>query len=241
MSESKGETNKLGAVIRPKDGWKAASEKDFQQLIAECDQTEGWTPIKEQKEADGVINSWCSSVSGNANLKVKIYSDIFRKIPVETLVDVILDPDYRKTWDTSCIECSTVEKIDEWNEINYYSAKVPSPISNRDWCNKCASTGFTTKDGMKEYVTFNKSVVDPACPEKPGFVRAHSFLTGYVMRQVVNEDGSQGSTITYFTHSVNKNLFALCFSLSLTYKKFLITFIIYLFIGIQWVDSNVDC
>lgn len=214
-------TNSHGAIIRPSEGWKPAQPKDFDKIRTECDQVEGWSIIKDQKTDEGVTKSWSASEAGNANLKVKVYSDIFKHVPIETLVDVILDPDYRKTWDSSCIECTTVEKIDEWNEINYYSAKAPSPVANRDWLNKCASGAFLCKDGSTEYVTFNRSVVDPACPEKQGFVRACSFLTGYVMRQVVNEDGSKGSSITYYTHGVNILFIFIClfiFLLSVFYR-----------------------
>lgn len=207
-------TNSRGSVIRPQEGWKPAKEEEFAKIVNECDQIDGWSIIKELHDDEGTTKSWSASEAGNANLKVKVFSDIFKHIPIETLVDVILDPDYRKMWDSSCIECSTVEKIDEWNEINYYSAKAPTPVSNRDWLNKCASGAFVGKDGLTEYVTFNKSVVDPACPEKPGFVRACSFLTGYVMRQVVNEDGSKGSSITYYTHGVNTYYnYAYCYCL----------------------------
>merc|ERR1711991_1099378 len=71
------------------------------------------------------------------------------------------------------------EMLTPVDEIGYYSAKAPSPISNRDFCTHRTFRAFEDK-----YVIFNKSVEHPKVPKNPDFVRGWSFRTGYQMKDV---------------------------------------------------------
>ncbi len=77
------------------------------------------------------------------------------------------------------------------DEVGYYAAKAPSPISNRDFCTHRTFRVFDDK-----YVIFNKSVETDKCPEDPNFVRGWSFRTGYQMKE-----HKEGCTLEYMTQS----------------------------------------
>jgi hypothetical protein len=66
-------------------------------------------------------------------------------------------------------------------------------VSNRDFVNQ---RSWRVTDN-KEFIIMNHSVVHPKQPEKKGFVRANSIMTGYLVR--VREDG--GCTLTYLTQT----------------------------------------
>jgi hypothetical protein len=77
------------------------------------------------------------------------------------------------------------------DEVGYYAAKAPSPISNRDFCTHRTFRVFDDK-----FVIFNKSVETEKCPEDANFVRGWSFRTGYQMKE-----HSEGCTLEYMTQS----------------------------------------
>lgn len=40
-----------------------------------------------------------------------------------TVFDTVLDGAYRKTWDENVIEDYELGRLDEWNDVGYYSSK----------------------------------------------------------------------------------------------------------------------
>jgi len=116
------------------------------------------------------------------------YSDIQPMI----LYDVLHDPEYRSTWDENIMEGFLIERLDENNDVGYYSAKVPFGLSNRDFVNR---RSWRVK-GNKQYIIMNHSVVHPAQPERKGFVRAWSYRAGYLIQS--REEG--GCTLTFVAH-----------------------------------------
>lgn len=84
--------------------------------------------------------------------------------------------------------------INKHTEVGYYSAKMPTPVSNRDFCNLRT---WRADSARKEYIIFNFSVIHKDCPEKKGFVRARSLKSGYLVRET--EDG--GSEFYYYSQS----------------------------------------
>ncbi len=84
-----------------------------------------------------------------------------------------------------------IEMVSPVDEVGYYAAKAPSPISNRDFC-----THRTFRQFDDKYVIFNKSVETEKCPDDPNFVRGWSFRTGYQMKQ-----HAEGCTLEYMTQS----------------------------------------
>ena len=84
--------------------------------------------------------------------------------------------------------------INKHTEVGYYSAKMPSPVSNRDFCNLRT---WKANPEAREYTIFNFSVVHPDCPEAKGFVRARSLKSGYF----VVGDEAGGCTFIYYSQS----------------------------------------
>merc|ERR1719420_582295 len=103
------------------------------------------------------------------------------------------DHDYRRTWDEHMIDGFIIEMLDDSNEIGYYAASVPSPLSNRDFV---THRTWRADDDKKEYIIFNKSVEHPKLPDKKGFVRGHSYTTGYLVRGT-----DEGCVFRYVTQS----------------------------------------
>lgn len=83
--------------------------------------------------------------------------------------------------------------ISDTAEVGYYSAKMPTGVSNRDFCNLRT---WQSRPKKGEWTIFNFSVKHKDCPEKKGFVRANSILTGYYIRKV-----EEGTEFNYYSQS----------------------------------------
>lgn len=116
----------------------------------------------------------------------------FKDISAEVLYDVIHDPEYRRQWDEYMIEGYEICTLDATNDIGYYSVKCPSVMKNRDFVNE---RSWRVTEG--EYMIFNHTVHHKDHPERKEFVRAFSFLTGYLLRPL--ED--KGCLFTYVTQT----------------------------------------
>lgn len=119
---------------------------------------------------------------------------VMPEVPPSVLYDQLHDADYRATWDDKMIEGYNITQLDAHNDIGYYSAKFPWPLTNRDFCNQRSWMEFTNG----EFVIFNHSEPHVQCPEKKNFVRAKSILTGYFIQPWQN---GVGTKLTYVTHS----------------------------------------
>ncbi|WP_257294775.1 START domain-containing protein [Endozoicomonas sp. YOMI1] len=111
----------------------------------------------------------------------------------ETLFNTLHDADYRKTWDNKMIEGYEICQLDSRNDIGYYSVQPYWPISKRDFCNMRSWMEFTNG----EYIIMNHSVCHADCPEREGFVRARSVLTGYY----IIPTPSGGAKLIYISHT----------------------------------------
>ena len=111
----------------------------------------------------------------------------------ETLFNTIHDNDYRKTWDKKMVGGHKILQLDQRNDIGYYAVQPYWPIKRRDFCNMCSWMEFTNG----EYIIMNHSVDHADCPEREGFVRARSVLTGYYMIPTP----SGGTKLIFISHS----------------------------------------
>src|SRR3989338_347575 len=114
-----------------------------------------------------------------------------------TLYDVLHDHNYRKVWDENMIEGIVIEQLDPTNEVGYYGARSPTPISNRDFLNQRC---WCAKPGSGEWLIINWSTTHSEYPEKKGFVRAQSILSGYQIRS----RAAGGTSFTYVTQTDTK-------------------------------------
>ncbi|KAK7200221.1 START domain containing protein [Novymonas esmeraldas] len=119
---------------------------------------------------------------------------VMEKVPPLVLYNQLHDAKYRATWDTNMLEGFNVAQLDAHNDFGYYAAKFPWPLSNRDFCNMRSWMEFTNG----EYIIFNHSEPHPDCPEKKGFIRARSILTGFYVRPMPSGSGTQ---LVYVTQS----------------------------------------
>lgn len=130
----------------------------------------------------------------SSSLNIIRAKKIMPRVPPRVLYDQLQDSSYRATWDTNMIEGFNIVVLDPHNDIGYYSAKFPWPLSDRDFCNLRSWMEFTNG----EYVIFNHSVEHADCPVKKNFIRAKSFISGYYIQPYEN---GTGTYLTYVTHS----------------------------------------
>lgn len=167
---------------------KIATNEDFEVFKEACSKDDGF----EQKFDKNGITIWSKEIKDSSINLVKMRCT-FDGIPPETIYDVLHDPDYRKTWDDHMIEGFEIERLDSNNDVGYYSAKFPTPISNRDFCNE---RSWRVTEG--EWIIMNHTVRHPKMPEKKGFVRANSILTGYYLRY---DESKTGTVLVYLTQT----------------------------------------
>jgi len=155
-----------------------------------CDSTDGWHSVHET--SDGKTKLWDRKSEVSSINIVRLLANIATDALI--LYDTLHDPDYRKIWDENMIEGLCIEQLDDFNDVGYYSAKAPvALVAGRDFCNE--RSWQVTDD--TQYVIMNHSVVHPKCPEKKGFVRANSIMSGYLVRR----KAEGGCTLTYLTQA----------------------------------------
>jgi hypothetical protein len=172
----------MDTVVPPTDA-------DFEDFRTQCTTAENWGEVYK----DSKITVW-SRKSTDSAINIVKATTVFADVPAANLYDVLHDHEYRKTWDENMIQGYVIQMVNKHTEVGYYSAKMPTTISNRDFCNLRT---WRADAARKEYIIFNYSVIHPDCPDKKGFVRARSLKTGYFVQ--ANEDG--GCTFTYFSQS----------------------------------------
>jgi len=169
---------------------KIATDEEFDKFIKAAENSEGF----EQKYDKNGIQIW-SKESKDSRINLVKMRTIFEDIQPEVVYDVLHDPDYRKVWDDHMIEGYEIEKLDKNNDVGYYSARFPTGISNRDFCNE---RSWRVRDG--EWVIMNHTVKHPKMPERRGFVRANSILTGYYLKYF-NPEQKKGTILVYLTQT----------------------------------------
>ncbi|XP_076667795.1 START domain-containing protein 10 [Andrena cerasifolii] len=167
---------------------KIAEDKDFEKLKQLYDDNNEWRLDYNKPD----LSVWTKTVPGISFRIVKIRTRFSDVLP-ETLYDVLHDPDYRKVWDTHMIESKDIGFFNPNNDIGYYSMACPSPLKNRDFVlqRSWLDTGI-------EQLIINHSVFHKDYPPRKQFVRATSYLTGYIVRPSRNGDGSE---LGYVSHT----------------------------------------
>jgi len=171
----------------------AEAFREIQRLAGE--EADGWVLAKRSEEH--CVYTMKTSESSVQRLKIATGpASPFAHVPASVVWDVLLDPEFRPVWDPQLREMRMVERLAPNAEVSYYACKMPViGVYPRDWCNACA---WTYDSAAREYVYVNRSVQHPLCPERRGFVRAHSSLTGYVVRPTPD---NAGCSVVYTTHN----------------------------------------
>ncbi|OAD61491.1 PCTP-like protein [Eufriesea mexicana] len=152
---------------------KIAEDKDFEKLKHLYDDNNDWRLDYNKPD----LSVWTKSVSG---ISFRMIRTRFPDVLPEILYDVLHDPEYRKVWDTHMIESKDI-------------VACPSPLKNRDFVlqRSWLDTGI-------EQLILNHSVFHKDYPPRKQFVRATSYLTGYIVRPSRNGDGSE---LGYVSHT----------------------------------------
>ncbi|KAG8041435.1 hypothetical protein G9C98_002728 [Cotesia typhae] len=167
---------------------KIAEDRDFEKLKKLYDDNNDWKLDYNKPD----LSVWTKHVPGISFKMIKIRTR-FADVEPETLYDVLHDPEYRKVWDTHMIESKDIGFFNPNNDIGYYSMACISPLKNRDFVLQ-----RSWLDTGREQLILNHSVFHKDHPPRKHFVRATSYLTGYVVRPSRNGDGVE---LGYVSHT----------------------------------------
>jgi len=170
------------------DKYKLAGDAEFDEFRKKCEEDKDWadawkddkTRVQRKNTSDPIY-------------PVRVVTS-FPDLEPEVLYDIFHDHEYRAVWDQNMIEGKVLYQLDPRNEIGYYAAKCPPPIASRDFLNQ---RSWRARSEAGEWIIMNHSVEHPDHPEKKGFVRANSILTGYLVLR--RPEG--GSKFTYYSQS----------------------------------------
>lgn len=154
---------------------KIAEDSDFCTLKWLVDNHEGWK-LEYDGNSDGT-KVWTKTTTATNFKMVKVHSD-FHDIGANTIFDVLHDPDYRKEWDEHMMVSTEIGYLNPNNDVGYYALSCPAPVKNRDFVLQ-----RSWLDLGDEKMIINHSVHHRDYGPKKGFVRAISFLTGFVIRK----------------------------------------------------------
>ncbi|XP_030755427.1 START domain-containing protein 10-like isoform X2 [Sitophilus oryzae] len=154
---------------------KIAEDSDFAMLKRLVDNHDSWRLEYENKPDQ--IKVWSKTTSTSSFRMVKIHS-VFNKISAETMFDVLHDPDYRKEWDEHMMASIDIGYLNPNNDVGYYALSCPSPLKNRDFVLQ-----RSWLDMNDEKLILNHSVNHKDYGPRREFIRAVSYLTGFVVRR----------------------------------------------------------
>lgn len=96
-----------------------ADDNDFASLKRLVDEDDGWT--LELSKSNTVV--WTRTIPGCNFQMVKINSR-FEDIEPECVYDVLLDPEYRRVWDSHMLESFDIGNLNVNNDIGYYASEL---------------------------------------------------------------------------------------------------------------------
>lgn len=166
---------------------------DFRKFRAMALDQEGWST--HYTDATITVQSKPPPGAAKGGLNMVRVRREMKNVPPLVLYDNLHDAEYRKTWDANMLAGHNICDLNKHNDIGYYGAKFPWPLANRDFCNMRSWMEFTNG----EFLIFNHSVPHNDCPEKKGFIRAKSIVTGYYVQPIPNNP--QGCILIYVTHT----------------------------------------
>lgn len=104
------------------------------------------------------------------NAKLKDYKAIMEVTgTVNQVIDILLDFDNYTTWFANTASCSLLEKRSETELYQYFEAKAPWPVDNRD-----VITQFIVEK-IDSGIRLNQKGIPDFIPKKEGIVRIPSF------------------------------------------------------------------
>ncbi|XP_050310632.1 START domain-containing protein 10-like isoform X2 [Anthonomus grandis grandis] len=153
---------------------KIAEDSDFCTLKYLVDCHEGWKLDYDSKSDNTRV--WTKSTQATNFKMVKVHT-VFQNISASTMFDVLHDPDYRKEWDEHMLISTEIGYLNPNNDVGYYALSCPAPLKNRDFVLQ-----RSWLDMGEEKLIINHSVHHKNYAPRKGFIRAISFMTGFVIR-----------------------------------------------------------
>lgn len=95
-----------------------ADDNDFESMKRLIDDNEGWN--MELSKAKTEV--WTRTVDG-CNFNMVKMNSRFEDIAPDVVYDVLLDPDYRKDWDSHMLASEDIGCLNVNNDIGYYASK----------------------------------------------------------------------------------------------------------------------
>jgi hypothetical protein len=172
--------------------YKVASLRVFRHFRDFVTNNDGW----KEKFASDTVKVWTKKSAADmpgAGLNLVKVNASFPKVEPETMYNALHDAQFRKSWDEKMKEGFNIVNLDTRNDIGYYCAKFPFPMSDRDFLNQ----RFWMEFDNGEFIIMNRSVRHSSCPEKKDIVRGVSIITGYYLRPLKGG----GTELLYITHS----------------------------------------
>jgi len=167
---------------------RVAEDKDFEVLKIYLSRNDGW--MLEYQHAQTSVWTRQAQESEFKMIRIKtLYPDISAAV----VYDVLQDQEYRSKWDKYFLETKDIGHLNPNNTLSYYAITCPSPMKNRDFV--LQSSWLETKS---EYIIINHSVHHQNHPPIKGFVRALSYLTGFLIKPI---NGQKGCEVGYVTHT----------------------------------------
>ncbi|XP_052898232.1 START domain-containing protein 10-like [Anopheles moucheti] len=167
-----------------------ADDSDFEALKRLVDNHDGWT--LELSKSDTEV--YTRPVPGcNFNM-VKIHTE-FADVTADIVFDVLHDPDYRKVWDSHMLASEEIGILNVNNDVGYYAMSCPPPLKPRDFV---LQRSWLDTGPQGEQMLLSRSVPHKNYPPKKGYVRAMSYITGFVLR--TNKNSKTGCILKYVAH-----------------------------------------
>lgn len=164
-----------------------AEDIDFENLKNLVDKHLDWT-LELNKPATQV---YTKPVKGYSLNMLKILAN-FEDCHPDTLFDVLFDPDYRKVWDSHMLQSREIGILNVNNDVGYYAMNCPPPLKPRDFV---LMRSWLDTGPKGEQMLLSRSVLHKDYPQMRGFIRGHSFITGFLIRKSKN-----GCFLGYVAH-----------------------------------------
>uniref|UniRef100_A0A8D8X090 START domain-containing protein 10 n=1 Tax=Cacopsylla melanoneura TaxID=428564 RepID=A0A8D8X090_9HEMI len=159
---------------------KIAEDEDFANLKKLVDDHDGWDLEYNKNDMQlytrRLETEATNGKTDNSFKQLKVTA-IFPDVEADIVYDVLHDPEYRKVWDTHMIDSVDIGNLNPNNDVGYYAMSCPTPMVNRDFVIQ-----RSWLDLGKEKLILNHSVNHVDYPPRKGFVRATSYLTGFIVR-----------------------------------------------------------
>lgn len=95
-----------------------AEDEDFAAMKRLIDDDAGWT----MELAKSATQVWTRNVAG-CNFHMVKMSAAFEDIGADVVYDVLLDPDYRRDWDSHMLASEDIGCLNVNNDIGYYASE----------------------------------------------------------------------------------------------------------------------